>query len=144
MVQKQDILTLYRRDHKSLRAIARELNLNRATVTKVVREFEASQTAEDPSSALDDVLATRPAYIKKKDRPPRVLKDDVVAAIDYWLAENERRRNKGMRKQCLNAKEIHRELLNKDLIVSYSSVCKYIAKVKEESKSPRKTKDVFI
>lgn len=29
-------------------------------------------------------------------------------------------------------------------VTSYSSVCKYIAKVKEESKSPRKTKDVYI
>lgn len=143
MVQKQDIITLRRRE-MSIRAIARELNLNRATVTKVVREFEASQKAEDPASALDEVLATRPFYNKKKERPPRVLKAEVTGEIDRWLAENERRRNKGMRKQCLNAKEIHRELLSKDIIVSYSSVCKYISKIREESRAPRKTKDVFI
>ena len=57
MVQKQDIITLRRRE-MSLRAIARKLKLNRATVTKVVREFEASQQTEEPGAALDDVLAT--------------------------------------------------------------------------------------
>ncbi len=60
MVQKQDIITLRRRE-MSLRAIARELKLNRATVTKVVREFEASRQAEDPGAALEDVLATKPS-----------------------------------------------------------------------------------
>ena len=94
MVQKQDIITLRRRE-MSLRAIARELKLNRATVTKVVREFEASQQAEDPGAALEDVLATKPSYKQRKDRPPRVLKDDVTGEIDRWLAENERRRSKG-------------------------------------------------
>lgn len=143
MVQKEDILTLHRRG-VSLRAIAKELHVNRATVTKYVREEEQAQEADNPADALDDVLASKPAYNQKKERPPRVLKDEVVVEIDRWLAENERRRSKGIKKQCLNAKEIHRELLSKDLVVSYSSVCKYIAKVKEESKHPRKTKDVFI
>ena len=143
MVQKQDIISLWRRG-KSLRAIAKELKLNRATVTKFVREYEQSQQAEDPKSALDDVLTSKPSYNQKRVRQARVLKDDVTTEIDKWLAENERRRAKGMRKQCLNAMEIHRELLNKDLIVSYSSVCKYITRVKEEAKNPRKTKDVYI
>lgn len=143
MVQKQDIISLWRRG-KSLRAIAKELHLNRATVTKFVREYEQSQQAEDPKAALDDVLTTKPSYNQKRVRPARVLKEDITTEIDKWLAENERRRAKGMRKQCLNAMDIHRELLNKDLIVSYSSVCKYITRVKEEAKNPRKTKDAFI
>lgn len=143
MVQKQDILTLYRRG-VSLRAIAKELHVNRATVTKYVREEEQAHASEDPEAALDEVLASRPAYNQRKERPARVLKGEVTLEIDRWLAENDRRRSKGIKKQCLNAKEIHRELLSKDLVVSYSSVCKYIAKVKEESKRPRKSKDVFI
>ena len=59
MVQKQDIITLRRRE-MSLRAIARELKLNRATVTKVVREFEASRQAEDPGvTALERRFKTQ-------------------------------------------------------------------------------------
>ena len=59
MVQKQDIITLRRRE-MSLRAIVRELKLNRATVTKVVREFEASQQADEYLEieiGSDDILS---------------------------------------------------------------------------------------
>ena len=86
MVQKEDILTLHRRG-VSLRAIAKELHVNRATVTKYVREEQQAQEADDPADALDDVLASKPAYNQKKGRPPRVLKDEVVVEIDRWLAE---------------------------------------------------------
>lgn len=143
MVQKHDIISLWRQG-KSLRAIAKELKLNRATVTKFVREYESTHQAENPSSALEDVLVTKPAYNQVRVRPARVLTEEITNEIDKWLVENDRRRSKGMRKQCLNAKDIHRELLEKDLLVSYSSVCKYITRIKEEAKNPRRTKEVFI
>lgn len=143
MEDKQKIIYMYRNEGRSLREIAKVLNLHRATVTKVIRDVERTQNAENPSSALDDELATKPFY-HGRPRPARVLKGEIAAEIDKWLAENERRRSKGMRKQCLNAMEIHRQLLEKDLIVSYSSVCKYINKVKETSSKPRPSKDVFI
>lgn len=129
MVDKQSIIFLYRRGCQSLREISKTLNLHRATVTKVIREYEESLKADNPDAALDTVLTTLPGY-KSNDRPARVVKGEVATEIDKWLAENERRRMKGMRKQCLNAKDIHRQLLEKDLVASYSSVCKYIARVK--------------
>ena len=143
MEDKQKIIYMYRTEGRSLREIAKVLNLHRATVTKIVREVDSIQQAENPSAALDDNLATKPFY-HGKSRPARVLKGDIALEIDKWLAENERRRSKGMRKQCLNAKEIHRQLIEKDLVVSYSSVCKYINKIKAESSRPRPSKDVFI
>ena len=144
MVDKQDIIFQYRREGKSIREIARTLSLHRQTVTKVVREYEASLAAENPNEALDRVLTTEPFYHKKGNRPARVLKDDISSEIDMWLAENATRRSKGMRKQCLNAKEIHRQLLEKNLVVSYSSVCKYINRVRSQDGKPRPSKDVFI
>ena len=143
MVDKQSIIFLYRRGGQSLREISKTLNLHRATVTKVIREYEESLKADNPDAALDTVLTTLPEY-KSNDRPARVVKGEVATEIDKWLAENERRRMKGMRKQCLNAKDIHRQLLEKDLVVSYSSVCKYIARVKAKEGKPRPSKDVFI
>ena len=143
MEDKQKIIYMYRNEGRSLCEIAKVLNLHRATVTKVIRDVERTQNAENPSSALDDELATKPFY-HVKPRPARVLAGEITAEIDKWLAENERRRGKGMRKQCLNAMEIHRQLVEKDLVVSYSSVCKYINKVKEASSKPRPSKDVFI
>lgn len=143
MKQKQDIISMYSREGMSLRDIAKALNLHRATVTKVVRDYELALHADKNGEALDDELATKPFYHGKM-RPPRVLKGEVTKEIDKWLAENERRRSKGMRKQCLNAQDIHRQLLEKDLVVSYSSVCKYIKKIKAASAKPRPSKDVFI
>lgn len=144
MVDKQEIIFLYRREGKSLRETARALGKNRKTIAKVIREYEASLKAENPNEVLDKVLTTDPAYHKKAERPPRVVKDEVSAEIDWWLNENAHRRAKGMRKQCLNAKEIHRRLLENDLVVSYSTVCKYIAKAHEQEGKPRQSKDVFI
>lgn len=143
MLNKHDIISMYRREGRSLRDIAKTLHLHRATVTKVIREYEASLNAENPQESLTEVLITEPAY-HSRSRPARTLTKEVTDEIDRWLAENDRRRSKGMRKQCLNAKEIHRQLLDKDIVVSYSSVCKYITKVKSESVRPRQSKDVFI
>jgi len=143
MVDKQEIIFMHRREGRSLRDIAKTLNLHRATVTKIIKEYEASLQSENPQDALNEVLVTEPSYRKRKS-PSRALTQEVVKEIDSWLSENDRRRSKGMRKQCLNAKEIHRQLLEKDMLVSYSSVCKYITKVKEAEHKPRPSKDVFI
>ena len=90
MEDKQKIIYMYRNEGRSLREIAKVLNLHRATVTKVVRDVERTRQAENPSAALDDELASKPFY-HSKPRPARVLKDEIVAEIDKWLAENERR-----------------------------------------------------
>ena len=143
MVDKQEIIFMYRREGRSIRDISKALNHHRSTVAKVIREYESSIRSDNPSQALTEVLVTEPSY-HGKHRPARVLKGEITEEIDRWLAENERRRSKGMRKQCLNAKEIHRQLLEKDLVVSYSSVCKYVAAVKASSCKPRPSKDVFV
>lgn len=90
MVDKQSIIFLYRRGGQSLREISKTLNLHRATVTKVIREYEESLKADNPDAALDTVLTTLPEY-KSNDRSARVVKGEVAAEIDKWLAENERR-----------------------------------------------------
>ena len=77
MVDKQSIIFLYRRGGQSLREISKTLNLHRATVTKVIREYEESLKADNPDAALDTVLTTLPEY-KSNDRPARVVKGEVV------------------------------------------------------------------
>lgn len=62
--------------------------------------------------------------------------------IEYWLAENAKRRQTGMRKQCLKRQDIHRALIEKGFDVSYSSVCKYIQRRKAEK--TEKPKEVFV
>ena len=140
MDKKEQILHYHRVDGLSLREIARRTGLNRKTVTRYIREYEA-QVQADPEEGVDMCLASKPKYaIRKTERTK--LTDDVCSAIEYWLAENAKRRQTGMRKQCLKRQDIHRALLEKGFSISYSSVCKYIQQRKAAKSS--KPKDVFI
>ena len=137
---KQQILHYYRVDGLSLREIARKTGADRKTVTRLINAYEAA-IKNDPESGVDDFLATKPKY-KPRKYAPKVVKDNLSREIDKWLKENERRRNNGMRKQCLKCKDIHRELISRGFSVSYSSVCKYVRRKKDAS-SPR-PKDVYL
>lgn len=140
MDQKQQILHYHRVDNMSLREISRRLGLDRKTVRRIISGYE-SAIISDPDMGVEDYLATAPKY-KPRERAARVLKEDVTKEIDKWLKENERRRNNGMRKQCLKAKDIHRELLEIGINISYPSVCRYIRKKREAKVT--KNNDVFL
>jgi len=137
---KQQILHYYRVDELSLREISRRTGTDRKTVTRLINAYEAA-IKENPDTGIDEFLATRPKYTPRT-YSPRVVREAVKKEIDKWLKENERRRNNGMRKQCLKCKDIHRELLQKGVSVSYSSVCKYVRRKKDEKAS--KPKDVYL
>ena len=137
---KQQILHHYRVDEMSLREISRKLSVDRKTVTKVINAYEKA-IKDDPDTGVEEFLATLPKY-KARVYKPRTVKDDLSKAIDKWIKENERRRNNGMRKQCLKCKDIHRELIESGFNVSYSSVCKYVRRKRMEKTS--KAKDVYL
>ena len=137
---KQQILHYYRVDELSLREIARRTGVDRKTVTRLINAYEAA-IKENPETGIEDFLSDRPKY-RSRAYIPRVVRDAVSQEIDKWLKENDRRRNNGMRKQCLKCTDIHRELITKGLDVSYSSVCKYVRR-KKNAKSP-KPKDVYL
>ena len=140
MDKKEQILHYHRVDGLSLREIARRTGVNRKTVTRYVREYEAMMQS-DPEEGIDLCLASKPKYPKRRVERMK-LTEPVCAEIEYWLAENARRRQTGMRKQCLKRQDIHRALTEKGFNVSYSSVCKYIQERRAE-RAP-KQKDVFI
>lgn len=72
---------------------------------------------------MDLCLASKPKYPQRKIERTK-LTEPVCTEIEYWLAENAKRRQTGMRKQCLKRQDIHRCLIEKGFNVSYSSVCK--------------------
>ena len=137
---KQQILHYYRVDEMSLREIARRTGADRKTVTRLIDAYEAA-IKSDPDMGIDEFLATRPKYTSRK-YAPRVMRDAVAKEIERCLKENDRRRGNGMRKQCLKNTDIHRQLMEKGLTVSYSGVCKYVRKKKNERSS--KGKDVYL
>ena len=140
MDKKEQILHYHRIDGLSLREISRRVGLNRKTVTRYIREYEV-QVLSDPEEGIDMCLASKPVYPSRKTGRTK-LTEAVCAEIEYWLSENAKRRQTGMRKQCLKRQDIHRALIEKGFSISYSSVCKYIQQRKAEKRS--KPKDVFI
>ena len=140
MDQKEQILHYHRVDGLSLREISRRVGLNRKTVTRYIRDYEAS-IRENPEEGLDICLASKPKYPARNVGCTRMT-EPVCAEIEYWLQENAKRRQTGMRKQCLKKQDIHRVLVEKGFNISYSSVCKYIQRRKAEKS--RKPKDVFV
>lgn len=140
MDQKQQILHHYRVDEDGLREISRKVGVDRKTVRRLIQAFEERLT-KDPDLGMEEFLAERPKY-KKRDYCPRALTPEITKEIDKWLKENERRKSMGMRKQCLKRQDIHRQLIEKGMNISYSSVCKYIARKKSEKTD--KTKEAYL
>ena len=141
MDKKQQILHYYRVERLSLREISRRVALDRKTVRRIVRGYEAA-LLEDPETEIEDYLSSVPRYTGSV-RPARVLTEEVVKEIERWIKENERRLGNGMRKQCLKKKDIYRELVAKGLNVSYPTVCRYISEKKKGTK-PFGNRDVYL
>ncbi len=115
MDKKEQILHYHRVDGLSLREMFRRVGLNRKTVTRYIRDYEAS-IRENPEEGLDICLASKPKYPARNVECTRMT-EPVCAEIEYWLQENAKRRQTGMRKQCLKKQDIHRVLIEKGFIL---------------------------
>ena len=137
MVEKQTIIHMYRTIGYSKRAIARELDISRKTVHKVISEYEASLCCPDPEASLESILTTQSRYDSSR-RGRRVIVGSLKDLIDDCLEKNTRKRAMGLKKQCMRGKDIYELLIDKGFQISYPAVCKYIAcvaTVKKEDKS---------
>lgn len=124
-VDKNRIILLSRTEHKGSRAIAKELNLNRKTVQRVLRKYAEAIAAEDPDEALLQALAETPKY-DESGRHPTAITPEMSAIIDSILEDNKHKRSIGLGKQCANGITIHRVLVDKGYKVSYTTVTRYI------------------
>ena len=87
MDKKEQLLHYHRIDGLSLREISRRVGLNRKTVTRYIREYEA-QVSSDPEEGSDMCLASRTKY------PPRNVERSKLAdaVIDVSISRNESNR----------------------------------------------------
>ena len=80
MVEKQAIIHMYRTVGYSKRAIARELDISRKTVHKVIAEYEAALNCRDPEASLESVLTIQPRYNCSK-RGRRVITGSLKESV---------------------------------------------------------------
>lgn len=141
MVDKQTIIHMYRVKGYSKRAIAREVEINRKTVHKIIAEYEASLSSEDPEASLETLLTTSPRYDTGK-RKRRIIVGSIKEVIDDCLEKNAHKRASGLKKQCMLKKDIYNLLVSQGFTISYPSVCKYITGLETQKNS--KTGEAFI
>lgn len=122
MVERKDIISAYERT-MSMRAVSRELGLSRKTVKKYVLEYLSAKSGGDET--LVAYLKSEPSY-KSATREKRALTGDVCRMIDVCLRDNREKRDRGDRKLCMKATDIHARLKSLGYKVSYPSVCNYI------------------
>lgn len=140
---KIDILIRYYKYGEGIKQIAKITTFSRNTVRDYIREFEEKRKKlieQDPSIdtlSIIDTLVEKPIY-DSSSRKSEVMKDEFVDKIKDFLAENDFKRQNGLRKQCMNAKGIHEELVSAGYIGSYSSTCIYVRQLKS------RTKEAFI
>lgn len=136
MYTKQEIILKSHREGKSKREISRELGISRNTVTKYIKEFESrlSQSAS-PEATVGEQLSTAPTY-DTSNRTKRKLTSEVVKIIDDLLEENEKKRQRGLRKQLLKNNDIHEHLKNHGFDIGYTTVCTYISLQKGKTRTP--------
>lgn len=143
MVEKQTIIHMYRTCGYSKRAIARALDISRKTVHKIISEYEASLRSSDPESSLESVLTIARSY-NSSTRGRRVIVGSLKELIDDCLEKNAHKRAMGLKKQCMQKKDIYEHLLEKGFRVSYASVCKYISSLEEIKKESGRSREAFI
>lgn len=139
-----EIILMHFHEGKGIRQIAKELKIHRKTVRSRIEHFEQlrrSQFGEGKSSmaVISKYLQTGATYDSSTRSRPK-LTEQITSQIDACLAENEKKREDGRRKQQLKKIDIHEKLTAAGIKVSYSSICKYIA-AKDKAK---RTQEAFI
>lgn len=137
--QKQKIILAYFHEGASQREIARRTGVDRKTIRKYIVEYEQQREeliqTDDAAriAVLTDGIVQPPKY-RTGDRPKLVVTEEVEERIRGFLAENEERRRKGMHKQVRRPVDIHAELENAGICISYGSVLRTVRALEAKAK----------
>lgn len=133
---KQTIIKLYL-EGTSQRKIAKRTNKSRNTVSKYIKEYEASRQKDTRNLPIAEDILKPPTY-KKRVSNKRVLTKEIETIIKGFIKENEWKRNHNMSKQQMKMVDMHEKLLDAGYSISYTTVRNFVNKV------TTKSKEVFI
>lgn len=126
--KKQQAILEYRKG-TSIRKIARDININRKTVSNYVKSYENSvkellasnSDADVKRLELMDDIVQKPKY-KVENRSKFKITSELLTRIEYYLNENENKILIGMKKQQKKKIDIHKALIRDGFDISYSTV----------------------
>ena len=126
MYTKQEIILRSHRDGSSQRQITRELGISRKTVSKYISQYNLLlASGKTASQALSVCLSEAPSY-NSNTRGKIRLTQEVQAAIDLLLEQNQKKRMSGLSKQQLKKIDILALLHSRGFDIGYTTVCNYI------------------
>lgn len=126
MYTKQEIILRSHRDGSSQRQITRELGISRKTVSKYISQYNLLlASGKTASQALSVCLSEAPSY-NSNTRGKIRLTQEVQAAIDLLLDQNQKKRMSGLSKQQLKKIDILALLHSRGFDIGYTTVCNYI------------------
>ena len=133
MIKKQEILIGYYRLGKSKHQLARELQISRNTVKRYIAEHEKLQALQKKTPDELEAGITGPPQYNSNQRTSKVLNEAAKELIKGYLEANEQKRQTGLVKQQMAGTDIWEALKDAGHELSYSTVIRYIRKVKKQS-----------
>ena len=137
--QKQKIIIAYHNQQKSQRAIARELGLNRRTVTRYISTYDQKriQLLANKDNPAEEELTTdiiqAPIY-DTSSRKKVKLTTEIVDRIQFYLQENNRKKKEGKHKQQRKKIDIFEALQEEGFAIGYTTICNTIREIQQESR----------
>ncbi|MDI9597063.1 MAG: IS21 family transposase [Atribacterota bacterium] len=139
LIDKQRIIIMHTNERKSQREISRELNVDRKTIRRYLREYEKkkkkllnNQEGKDNALLIEDICS-RPNY-NSSLRKKRKLTDEIISKIQFYLAENRQKRATGRSKQARAKIDIYEALLEDGHDIGYTTVCNAVRDIDREQK----------
>ncbi len=137
LMDKQEIIISNFREGKSQWDIHRETGIARKTIRKYIKKYDKKKqellaTGEENKELIEDLVS--PPKYDSSNRIRRKLTDEMIERINFFLKENEVKKETGRRKQIKKKIDIHECLIEEGYDISYSTVCNYIREFYDESK----------
>lgn len=124
----------------SQREIARKYGISRNTVIKYIKEYQIAKNKlfnekNEPEDIplLISAVTEKPKY-HIASRKKVKLTNKVLEIIKMKLKENEDKKAKGIPKQIMKAIDIHEFILEKNIDISYTTVCNAIRELNNSGK----------
>ena len=137
LMDKQKIIISSFLEGKSQWDIHRETGFDRKTIRKYINKYEEKKQAllkegEDKLELIEDIVD--PPKYDVSNRTKIKLTDEIIGKIDFYLKENELKRQTGRSKQQKKNIDIHECLEEEGYDISYPTVSNYIKKKLNQQK----------
>ena len=134
---KQKIIVSHFLEGKSQWEIYRQEGFDRKTIRKYIEQYEASKqkllSSDDDKLILIEELVEAPKY-DISNRSKIKLTDEIMDRIDFFINENEIKRQTGMSKQQKKKIDMYECLIEEGYDIGYQTVCNYVKNKLNEKK----------